>query len=172
MKSRKKVRKRKSKIENPATPEHLWALEPALGAMYEAGLRPYKLTIFYQSRTGLRLFVGNLDPEYFYNEIYVAVNGCMESYIQSEFGSGEFEVGIYDENNIELGKYSYRLGGAPEYVHPSEEEEDFDTKLFRMVMDSSGPVPREVIEILLAYHGYNMDELSSNGNSTESDEDS
>ncbi len=124
----------------------------------------YKLKVFYQSRTGIPLFVGALDPEYFYNNIYLEFNGCIESYIQSEFGSGNFEVAIYDENNIELGRYSYRLGGAAEYVHPSEEEEDFDTKLFRMSMNSSGEMTREIAKILLAYHGYNMDELALFGN--------
>jgi hypothetical protein len=128
-----KARKRKSKIENPAIPEHLWALEPALGVMYESGLRPYKLTIFYQSRTGIPIFVDTLDAEYCYS---MYLESSIEFYIRSEFGSGNFEVVIYEENNIELGRYSYRIGGAPEYIHPSEAEEDLTSKLLRIIIDN------------------------------------
>ena len=52
----------------------------------------------------------------------------MESYLQETFGSGTFEVGLYDESNSELGRYRYYIGGASEYIHTPKASDDEDSE--------------------------------------------
>ena len=54
-------------------------------------------------------------------------------------------MALYDENNSELGRYRYNLGGAPEYIHPSEEadygdgeSENLLLKILRIFMEEDG----------------------------------
>ena len=117
-------------IQNP-TPERHETLEVALNeGMPTSGLYDCRLKVFYQGRLGdsglpvaraLPIVIGIRDARDYCQCIYWERHMFMGSYLQKEFGSGTFEVGLYDENNSELGRFRYCIGGAPEYIHPSEE---------------------------------------------------
>ena len=117
-------------IQNPTLERHE-TLEVALNeGMATSGLHSCRLKVFYQGRLGdsglpvargLPIVIGILDARNYCEYIYWERRIFMESYLREKFGSGIFEVGLYDESNSELGRYRYYIGGAPEYIHPSEE---------------------------------------------------
>lgn len=115
MKLARKPGKRKSRI--PETdPEQPETLELAIMQAQAEGRYPYwKLKVFHKGRTGIPRVI---DQIYLTDEAETARD--ISNYMRTKFGSGEFEVRVYDENKIEKGRYKYRLGGAPEYIHPSD----------------------------------------------------
>ena len=137
MKRRKNGKKRRSVIQPPALERHE-RLEVALNeGMAASGLLDCRLKIFYQGRLGdsglpvaraLPIVIGILDApgycEYFYWERHM----FMESYLLEKFGSGVFEVGLYDENNFELERFRYHVGGGPEYIHTPKASDDEDSE--------------------------------------------
>jgi len=143
-------KRRKSKIQDP-TLERPTTLEQGLtDGMATCGLHGCKLKVFYQGRLedsglpvvrGLSIVIGVIDARNYCEYIYWERRMFMESYLQETFGSGAFEVGLYDENNCELGRYRYRIGGAPEYVHSKapddegSEPEDPLITLFRISLE-------------------------------------
>lgn len=147
MKRRKNGKNRKSKIQNP-TLERSATLEQGLNeGMATCGLHYCRLKVFYQGRignsglpvvTGIPIVIGVLDARAYCEYIYWERRMFMESYLQEEFGSGAFEVALYDENNCELGRYRYRIGGAPDYIHcKASDHEDSESgnplvELFRL----------------------------------------
>lgn len=148
MKRRKEVKKRKSMIQNPAL-ERPTTLEQALNAgMATCGLHCCRIKFFYQDRIvesgspyvrGLPIVIGVLDARDYCECVWWENHTSIESYIQENFGSGTFEVGLYDENNSELGRYRYYIGGAPEYIHTSkasdDEDSDIEDQIKRLFME-------------------------------------
>ena len=113
-------RRKSSKIQDPAL-EHPRTLKLGIMESLQSGYcYCWKLRIFHQGRTGLPIVISVLDPRSFWDYIYEMRGMRMESYLQETFGAGTFEVGLYDENDIERGKYRYHIGGADKYIHPSE----------------------------------------------------
>ncbi len=135
MKRGRDGKKRKSMIQNP-TLEHFITLEQGLcDSMATCGLHCCKIKVFYRGRLGepvatcLPIVIDVIDARDYCEAIYSERGFSMESYIQEEFGSGIFEAALYDENNAELGRYKYFIGGAPEYIHYSKASDDEDSEL-------------------------------------------
>ena len=137
MKRRRGSKKRKSMIQDP-TLERYETLELALNeGMAASGLHCSRIKIFYHGTLedsglpvdrGLPIAIGILDARDFCECIWWERNMDMESYIRQEFGSGTFEVGLYDENNSELERFRYHIGGAPEYIHSPKASDDEDSE--------------------------------------------
>ena len=137
MKRRRGGKKRKSMIQNPTLERHE-TLELALNeGMATFGLHCCRLKVFYQGRIGdsgpsvvrgLPIVIGVLDARDYCECIYWERRIFMESYLREAFGSGTFEVGLYDESNSELGRYRYYIGGAPEYIHSPKASDDEDSE--------------------------------------------
>jgi len=137
VKRRRNGKKRKSKIQNPTLERHE-TLEQALNeGMATSGLHGCRLKVFYKGALqdsglpldrGLPIVIGILDPQAFCECIWQEAHLSIEPYIRERFGSGIFEVGFYDENNSELGRYRYHIGGAPEYIHSPKASDDEDSE--------------------------------------------
>ena len=136
MKHRRDGKRRKSKIQSPDL-ESPMTLEMCVMEGFQSGYcYCWKLKIWHYGRSGIPIVIDML-----------ALDNCqclvedphmdIESYIRENFGAGEFKVVIYDENDVERGKYSCNVGGADEYVHPSQELADFKeiAKLASAIMD-------------------------------------
>jgi len=152
VKRRKNGNNQKSKIQD-TTLERPITLEQGLrDGMATCGLHCCRMKIFYQgsigdfvatglyAATGLFTVIGVLDARDYCECVYLERGIFIESYIQEEFGSGVFEVGLYDENSSEIGRYRYYISGAPEYIHTPKasghkdsESEDPIVKLFMML---------------------------------------
>jgi len=119
MKHRREGKKRKSKIQTPAL-THPRTLELCLMEGLQSGYRyRWKVKIWHRGRTGLPVVIDTLNLDKC-RYIYESPLMDIESYLREEFGSGEFEAVFYDENDVERGKYKCPVGGAEEYIHPSE----------------------------------------------------
>ena len=124
-------------IQNP-TLERYETLELALNeGMAASGLHCSRIRIFYHGTLedsglpvdrGLPIVIGVLDARDYCEFIYWERRIFMESYLQETFGSGTYEVGLYDENNSELGRFRYHIGGAPEYIHSPKASDDEDSE--------------------------------------------
>ncbi|MFC1715571.1 hypothetical protein ACFL6S_18010 [Candidatus Poribacteria bacterium] len=148
MKRRREGKKWKSKIQNPMLERPVTLVLGLRAGMTKSGLHGCKIKIFHcgraglpYDRTGVPIVIDVLDAREYWDYTYRERGMLIESYIRQEFGSGFFEVGLY-ENCCEIGRYEYNLGGAAPYVHQSKasdhedsEPEDLFVKLLLSAID-------------------------------------
>jgi len=113
-----KLKRKKSKIPEPGY-EVSQTMGQALTSMQNEPLyMPYwKLKVIHEGRKGLQRVIHQMVLD---NDDVIEEVNYIENYIRDKFGSGEFQVRIYDYNDIERGRSTYNLGGAPEYIHPAD----------------------------------------------------
>ncbi len=128
MRRRREGKKWKSKIQNP-TLERPMTVE--LGLTENIGfLHQWNIKIFHQvRRTGLPIVIDVLNGREYYDYVCDEYNMCIQEYVRNKFGSGTFEVGLYDETSCELCRYKYHIGGAAEYIPLSEASNSGNSKI-------------------------------------------
>lgn len=111
----------------------------------------WKLKIWHYGRTGIPIVIDVLaldNCRSLFEDLYRDI----ESYLRDKFGAGDFTAVIYDENDIERGKYKCPVGGDYEYIHPSEyvnqELEDFKD-MVKLVSAISGTILTDEVQIKL-----------------------
>ena len=119
MKHRREGKKRKSKIQTPALTRPRTLKLCMMEGLQSGYCYRWKVKIWHRGRTGLPVVIDTLNLDKC-RYIYEYPRMGIESYLREEFGSGEFEAVFYDENDVERGKYKCPIGGAEEYIHPSE----------------------------------------------------